>query len=110
MEIAIKGGLQQDGESLCRTCRWAHMQKGFRESEEIIFCGYSYQALRPVLFKVADCSDYADRTTPSLYEMGKMALLINVEPARKQIGFERGIGFRSQVGDEDEEDTVSTME
>ena len=34
--IKVKKGTLQEGESLCRTCRWVHMQKGFRESEEAI--------------------------------------------------------------------------
>lgn len=97
-----------EGESLCRTCRFAHIQRGFRESEEAVFCDYSYAVLRPVPFKVAECSDYIDRTVPTRWEMEKMALLINIEPARKQIGFDNAIGF--EANPEEEEDTVSTME
>jgi hypothetical protein len=106
--IKIRGALPQDGEPICRTCRFAHIQRGFRESEETIFCDYSFSALRRVPFKVADCTDYADRTFPARWEMEKIALIINVEPVRNQIGFERGIGF-APASDEDE-DTVSTME
>jgi hypothetical protein len=106
--IIIKGGMPEHGEPLCRTCRFAHIQRGFRESEETIFCDYSYNALRKVPFKVADCTDYIDRTVPTRYEMEKMALLINIEPARNRIGFDRGIGFCQE--EEDAEDAVSTME
>jgi hypothetical protein len=106
--IVIKGGKPQEGEPLCRTCRFAHIQKGFRESEETIFCDYSYTALRNVPFKVADCTDYIDRTVPTRFEMEKMALLINIEPARNLIGFDRTMGFCRE--EEDIEDTVSTME
>jgi hypothetical protein len=83
--LKIKGGTLVEGESLCRTCRWVHMQKGFRESEETVFCYYG--PLRRVPFKVAECTDYIDRTIPSRAEMERMALRIHVEPARKNAGF-----------------------
>ncbi len=105
--IKIRGAVPRGGEPLCRTCRFAHIQRGFRESEEVIFCDYSSSALRRVPFKVAECTDYADRTVPARWEMEKVALIINVEPARKQIGFESAIVFRAP---DNEEDAVSRME
>ena len=104
--LRIKNGTLVEGETLCRTCRWVHMQKGFRESEETIFCDYG--VLRRVLFKVAECTDYIDRTVPSRSELEKMALLINIERARKRIGFGERAGFA--LSEEDEEDSVSSME
>ena len=52
-----------DNQSLCRTCYWAHAQKGFRESEEVIFCAFG--PMRKGLFKVRDCTDYLNRTLPT---------------------------------------------
>jgi hypothetical protein len=106
--IKIIKGTLPEGEPLCRTCRFAHIQRGFRESEEVIYCDYSLNALRKVPFKVAECTDYIDRTVPTKWEMEKMALLINVEPARKLIGFDGTMGF-SRPEDEPE-DSVSTIE
>jgi hypothetical protein len=103
ISIKIKGGTLEEGESLCRTCRNAHIQKGFRESEETIICA-CYTPLRQILFKVAECTDYADRTVPYRSEMEKMALLINVDPVRKRTGFKAGFAA------EDEEDSVSVAE
>lgn len=80
-------------ESLCRTCRCAHIRRGFRESEEAIFCNFDGQ-LRPVAFKVAECSDYANRNVPNRYELEQMALLIDVPRARKKAGFSNGTCFR----------------
>jgi len=51
MPITIKEGLPLEGESLCSTCVYAHIRRGFRESEQDVFCGYG--AFRPVRFKVA---------------------------------------------------------
>lgn len=85
-------------ESLCRTCRCAHIRRGFRESEEAIFCNFGAQ-LRPVPFKVAECTDYANRSVPYRYELEEMALLIEVPRARKGAGFGGGAGF---VADEED--------
>jgi len=99
--IKIQKGTFREGEPLCRTCRFAHIQRGFRESEEQIFCDYSYSTLRLVPFKVAECTDYIDRTVPTRREMEKMALQINVRPAQKQIGFDLSVDADAE--DEEEE-------
>jgi hypothetical protein len=106
--VRVKGGTLIEGETLCRTCRWVHMQKGFRESEEAIFCDYG--VLRRVRFKVAECTDYLDRTAPTRDEFEKMALLINIEPARKTAGFRAAAGFTKDTDELDGEDSVSSME
>ena len=80
------------GESLCETCRCAHIRQGFRESEQVIFCNLGEQ-MRPVLFKVAGCTDYANRSVPYRYELEQMALLINVPRTRKKTGFRAPVGF-----------------
>jgi hypothetical protein len=96
-----------DGESLCRTCYWAHTQKGYRESEESTFCCFG--PLRRVSFRVRDCTDYMNRTLPTRTQMEEIALIIPVEPKRKVGGF-AGMGFVTETNEEDEEDAVSTME
>jgi hypothetical protein len=107
--LKIKNGTLVEGESLCRTCRSAHIQKGFRESEESIFCNFG--TLRAVPFKVAECTDYENRTVPYRWELEKMALLIHVDPARKRAGFKAEAGFAGHYEeDEDFEDEVSGME
>ncbi len=105
--LKIKGGTVIEGETLCRTCRNAHIQKGFRESEEAIFCNWG--RFRAVPFKVAECTDFENRLVPYRWELEKMALLINIDPARKRAGFRGGAGFAAS-DDEDEEDSVSSME
>src|SRR5947199_1220978 len=95
-----------DGQSLCRTCYWAHAQRGFRESEDVIFCAFG--ALRKLPFPVRDCTDYLNRTMPTRGQMEKMALLIPTEPARKRAGF-AGAGFSAAI-EEDEEEVMTSME
>ena len=96
--IKIKGARSPEGESLCKACRFVHMQRGFRESEEAIFC--NFDALRRVHFKVAECTDFENRSIPPEWRMEEMALLINVEPTRKKVGF-AGSGFVVSGEEED---------
>jgi hypothetical protein len=84
--LKIKNGTLVEGESLCRTCRNAHIQKGFRESEEAVFCALT-TPIHAVTFKVAECTDYSNKLVPYRWELEKMALLINIDRKRKQVGF-----------------------
>jgi|SRR5580698_1228631 hypothetical protein len=106
--VKIQGAPPQDGESLCQTCRYAHIQRGFRESEETVFCGFNDAGLRPVKFRVAACTDYTNRTVPNRWELEQMALLINVPPARKKTGFR--VNASSAVQEEDDEESASPTE
>jgi hypothetical protein len=92
LTFKIMQAVTQTEESLCRTCRCAHIRRGFRESEEAVFCNFDGQ-LRPVPFSVAECTDYANRAVPTRYELEQMALLINVPRARRKVGFKNGAGF-----------------
>ena len=98
-----------DGQSLCRTCYWAHAQKGFRESEELIFCAFG--PMRKLPFPVRDCTDYLNRTLPTRNQMERIALIIPTEPARKRVGFS-GTGFAVDTEEEDdeEEDVITNEE
>src|SRR5256885_15653040 len=51
--IVMKKAALRDEKSLCYACYWAHIQKGFRESEEVVYCCFS--RFRAVPFTVADC-------------------------------------------------------
>jgi hypothetical protein len=88
--IVIKKAALSDEESLCRACYWAHIQRGFRESEERVYCCFSQ--FRPVPFKVADCTDFSSKNVPTREQMEKIALIIPTSLARKASGF-AGIGF-----------------
>ena len=106
--IVMKKTARREGESLCRACYWAHTQKGFRESEEAVFCCFG--KFRTVPFEVADCTHVSNRMVPSRQQMENIALIIPREPARKRVGF-RGKGFaaqpESEIGEATEEAEVS---
>jgi hypothetical protein len=99
--IVMKKAALRDEKSLCHACYWAHIQKGFRESEEVVFCCFS--RLRAVPFKVADCTDFSNKNVPTREQMENVALIIPTKPARKASGF-GGVGFAGDQETEDMED------
>lgn len=107
--IVMKKAALRDEESLCRACYWAHIQKGFRESEEAVFCCFS--KFRQVSFKVADCTDFSNKTVPTREQMENIALIIPTRPARRQAGF-KGVGFagEEQTDETEEEELASVTE
>ncbi|HYU46671.1 MAG TPA: hypothetical protein VEK84_10910 [Terriglobales bacterium] len=106
--IVMKKAALRDEESLCRACYWAHIQKGFRESEEAVYCCFS--RFRAVPFKVADCTDFSSKNVPTREQMEKIALIIPTKPARKASGF-AGTGFAGEgEPEETDEDLVSVTE
>ncbi len=47
-------------EALCRTCVYAHIARGERKREQIVFCTYGH--VREITFNVVECTDYRNRT------------------------------------------------
>ncbi|WP_049761919.1 hypothetical protein [Candidatus Korobacter versatilis] len=86
-KVTIKNGTPIGTESLCSRCVHGHRQKGFRESEELVFCTYVWDATRLVPFKVAECTSYCERDSMSIQQMREMALIINTSPTLKPAGF-----------------------
>jgi hypothetical protein len=107
--IVMKKAALRDEESLCHACYWAHIQKGFRESEEAVFCCFS--KFRPVPFKVADCTDFSNKNVPTREQMENIALIIPTRPARKRTGFS-GAGFarKQHVEETEDEQLISVTE
>ena len=104
--IVMKKAALRDEESLCRACYWAHIQKGFRESEEAVFCCFS--RFRAVPFKVADCTDFSNKNVPTREQMETIALIIPTKTARKPSGF-AGFGLAGEQ-EMEEEELVSVAE
>ena len=93
--IAVKNGTPMHGQSLCKTCTHGHWQKGFRESEEVVFCYWG--PLRKVAFAIAECSHYSDTRIPSMELLEEMATILG--QSRKIAGF----------GQEEEEREVAAI-
>jgi hypothetical protein len=106
--IVMKKAALRDEESLCRACYWAHIQKGFRESEEAVYCCFS--RVRAVPFKVADCTDFSNKNVPTREQMENIALIIPTKAARKRSGF-AGTAFSGEGEPEEaDEELVSVTE
>ena len=83
-KIHVKNGTAVEGESLCMSCSHVHMQRGFRQNEEIVYCMFGWEGARRVAFKVRECSSFANKNAPTYEQMEKLAIL--VEP-RRMAGF-----------------------
>jgi hypothetical protein len=99
--IKVKGGTPQGSESLCRTCRWAHIVKGFSASQEQIRCGW-IKGHPSVPFPVSECSSYDDKRLPSKWDMEKIAWILLTKKAGRTIGFVSAKQFRQIEGDDAE--------
>ena len=86
MGVVIRNGKLQVSESLCNSCYWAHIQRGFAESEEVILCAFLRPA-RIVPFKISQCTDYNDKRIPSKSEMEEIAWIIRTKDVNRQVGF-----------------------
>jgi hypothetical protein len=84
--IRIRSGTPQGSESLCNSCYWAHIQRGFAESEEVVLCAFLRPA-RLVPFKVSQCTDYNDKRIPSKQDMEEIAWIIRTKDINRPVGF-----------------------
>jgi hypothetical protein len=73
----VYGGTPHGTESRCDTCSYSRLIKGYAEKERIVYCDRLYDPV-VIPFKVAECSDYADRRLPDLDYLEKNALIIEV--------------------------------
>jgi hypothetical protein len=99
--IKIKGGTPQGSETLCVTCRWAHIVKGYRASQEKIRCTWLADS-PPVPFPVSECSSYDDKRLPSKRDMEKIAWVLLTKKTGRTIGFVTAKQFREIEGEEAE--------
>ena len=84
--IKIRGGKPEGAASLCNSCYWAHIQRGFAESEEVVLCAFLRQA-HVVTFKVSQCTDYNDKRDPSKADMESIAWIIRTKDINRPMGF-----------------------
>jgi len=86
MDIYVRNGTPIDGPSLCETCSYGHLIRGYRQGEEIAVC----EATSPVLhltFRVRECTGYLDKTRQTLYDMEKIAWTLAPRGSKRRAGF-----------------------
>jgi len=77
-----------DGPSLCERCAYAHIQRGFRDTEVLVHCVFGWnETPRLVPFKVRECTDFSDTKVPKVSELEDIALILNAQPTGKKAGF-----------------------
>jgi hypothetical protein len=84
--IKVKGGTPRGSDTLCRTCGYGHIIKGFRATEEEVFCRYFYLE-REIHFPVSECTFYEDRRLASKREMEEIAWILRTDMPRRRVGF-----------------------
>ena len=90
-KVYVKGGTPVGSESLCRTCSYAHIMSGFKESEMVTMC-WRVDPNIVVPFRVYECTGYYDKNRPTWQQMEKLA--IRISPGNpKPVGFKVGEGF-----------------
>src|ERR1700733_1841697 len=72
-KLPIKNGTPVGSVSLCKTCSYAQIMTGFRESELITICHNPSPTLF-VPFNVYECTRYYDKNRPSWSQMKKLAI------------------------------------
>lgn len=100
--ITVRNGTAVGKESLCRTCRHAHIQLGYSDSEEEVHCGFFYEQPRLVPFAVNQCSDYLSKPVPTLREMEDMAFVIDLKKGNPRAGFGAATVLVSKREEDDE--------
>jgi hypothetical protein len=91
--IRVKGGTPQGSDTLCRTCSRAHIIKGFRATEEEVFCRHFYIE-REIRFPVSACSWYEDKRLPNKTEMEEIAWFLTTRKPGRTVGFVSAAQFR----------------
>ncbi len=63
-----------DDESICVSCKWAHITRSGSQNNRNIYCS---QIGHAVAGDITECSDYRNMTQLSLAQMSELAVLID---------------------------------
>lgn len=88
MGVRVKNGTPVYGPPLCETCVNAQIARGYRESEEMVICRFTYPNRR-VSFRVRLCSGYTEIKRQSLKQMEEIALTVMAKGTKRRTGFVR---------------------
>lgn len=83
----VRNGTPVGNVSRCDSCDNAQVIRGYRESEVMVFCNYTYTHPIAVPYRVCECTNYQDRNRPSYDQMQKLALDIQPASSAKPAGF-----------------------
>ena len=86
VKIRVMGGTPKSCQSLCISCTQGHLIRGFRATEEQVFCRFFYIE-REILFPVRECTFYQDRRLASKSEMEEIAWQLRTKSPSRSVGF-----------------------
>jgi hypothetical protein len=86
MDFYVKSGAPIDGSSLCETCSWGFIARGYRETELLVVCMTLYPERR-MPFPVRDCSAYLEKNRPAVKQMEDIALVLDRSDLKRDAGF-----------------------
>lgn len=101
LTIRVKDGTPTGSTSLCYSCTWGHVMRGFRESQEIVYCTRFYPDVR-VPFPVRECSNYCNKNHPSKDDMEKTAWILLTKRIERNVGFVKIGDYRRICGEDAE--------
>lgn len=82
--IKIERGTRSDNIRLCDTCSNGQVMRGPAESEEVVYCHYLD---KPITLQVVECTNYQDKSKPTLGEMKTIAWMLRTDRTGHKIGF-----------------------
>ncbi len=103
-KLNVKNGTPVGSAHLCRSCNWAQIMTGYRESDLMVICTNTSPNV-VVPFTMLDCTEFSDKHRPNWEQMEKLA--IEIQPVRistKTAGFSTEAPSRPvRVAAEDDE-------
>lgn len=99
MNIKVNDGTPVGNYSICNTCSSGLVMKGYRTSDELVYCRRPYQEV-VVPFPVRECSCYDDKTLPSKKDMERIAWILLAKQINRKVGFVKREDFQPIYGDD----------
>lgn len=95
----VYGGTRVGNDSICKTCTYGRIMKGYSMNERIYICDRYW---RPIVvpFKVAECSDYLDKRLPDYDDMKELAYILQERRTGHRTGFVKLSELRELDDDE----------
>lgn len=84
--LKIHGGTRDGFTSLCHTCSNSLIRKGSALGQELVVCQATHPN-RQITYPIVECSDFYDKSLPSLRAMTDIATFINADKKTGKIGF-----------------------
>lgn len=86
-------------DSLCTNCQFAHIVEGPQFKNRITFCRFGSGDDKTISFKVTKCNRYRDENALDIYEMKRIAHIIEHSKSGK-IGFMSPADLRKRNGEQ----------